>query len=277
MITRAQTRIFGIRLGVDPKIPVIGLMAVAGLLFWYNSRGDQAGSPAPGAPAHSIEPTAGTVSVSTARTRQAGQRRRGIHNDRGTLKLPTVVPANGDIDPILRLDLLDRLAKVELPAANRNLFESGPSEAAMLQAAVPNRVIPLKPVAAIAPPTVVMPGPVTPQLNIPLKYYGFARPSSSAEANRGFFMDGDDILVAAEGQMIKQKYLVVQLTATAAKLEDTQVKMGQSLPVTPEAMEQGGAGFGRQQPGNQTLGQPGMNPGFGGQGNIGNGGEQAEQ
>lgn len=276
MSTATQTRIFGIRLGIDPKLIVLALIAVAGLLFWYNSRGDEEAHPATTAAAHVSEPAAVMVPAGATRTRPSGQRRRG-RDERGTLKLPAVVPANGDIDPILRVDLLDRLAKVELPAANRNLFESGPTEAEMLQAAVPNRKIPLKPIAALTPPTVVPPPPVMPQVNIPLKYYGFARPSSTAEANRGFFMDGDDILVAAEGQMIKQQYLVVQLTATAAKLEDTHMKMGQSLPVTPEAMEQGSPGFGRQLPGNQAPGQPGMNAGFGGQGNFGNGGEQPEQ
>ena len=197
MSTATQTRIFGIRLGIDPKLIVLALIAVAGLLFWYNSRGDEDAHPATTAAAHLSEPAAVTVPTGATRTRPSGQRRRG-RDERGTLKLPAVVPANGDIDPILRVDLLDRLAKVELPAANRNLFESGPTEAEMLQAAVPNRVIPLKPVAALTPPTVVPQPPVMPQVNIPLKYYGFARPSSTAEANRGFFMDGDDILVAAE-------------------------------------------------------------------------------
>jgi hypothetical protein len=54
---------------------------------------------------------------------------------------------------------------------------------------------------------------------------------------RGFFMEGDNILVAIEGQLIQQRYLVVQLTPKTAKLEDTQLKLGQTLQLVPEAAE----------------------------------------
>jgi hypothetical protein len=72
-------------------------------------------------------------------------------------------------------------------------------------------------------------------VNIPLKYYGFARPLG-ANNSRGFFLDGDNVLVASEGETLKQRYLVVQLTPTTARVEDTQVKQGQTLPVMPAAL-----------------------------------------
>ncbi len=267
MSAASQTKIFGIRLGIDPKLVIGALVVLAGVLYWFNSRDDRDPTTATGAAPISSATQTGTAVPMTAKTTHGQQRRRGIHDDRGTLKLPAVVPANGDIDPVLRLDLLSRLSKIEPPGNVRNLFESGPAnDAAQGLGAVPNRMIPVKQAMVTPPvlPPIAPPPPV--QANIPLKYYGFAKPSTAGEANRGFFMDGDDIVVAAEGQLVKQHYLVVQLTPISAKMEDTQLKLGQTLPVTPEALEQGGPAFGRS-PANQGM-QPGqaMNPGFPNQG-----------
>jgi hypothetical protein len=75
-------------------------------------------------------------------------------------------------------------------------------------------------------------------VNIPLKYYGFVKPASRVDANRGFFMAGDNVLVGIEGDMLMSRYLVVSLTPTSARIEDTQMKQGQDLLVAPEANAQ---------------------------------------
>ncbi len=242
MSSAAQTKIFGIRLGVDPKILVGVLVALAGLMFWYNSRGDDepAGS---SSASHAATPAAVPATVETAKNRV--QRRRSSRDDRSTLRLRNIDPSHGDIDPELRLDLLQRLANVKAPSAMRNLFESGPAtQAGGPFAGMPNRVIATtKPVVL---PPVQASYPVMPKIeaNIPLKYYGFVKPVNSGDGNRGFFLDGDNILVATEGQLVQQRYMVVQLNPLSARLEDTQIKMGQTLPVVPEAIERGGSGFG---------------------------------
>jgi hypothetical protein len=206
-------------------------------MFWLNSRGSNEGSSPRVLNTEQANPVAGTV---TKAGRQA-ERHRGSHQDRGTLRLRAVDPTRGDIDPTLRLDFLDRLSKVQAPASMRNLFEAGPAiEPGVAGAAVPNRMIPVK--TPELPP--VRPGyPITPQIaaNIPYKYYGFARPFNPGDGNRGFFMEGDNIFVAVEGQLLENRYLVVQLTPNDARVEDTQVKLGKTLPVVPEAREQPGA------------------------------------
>jgi hypothetical protein len=251
MSATAQTKIFGIRLGIDPKILVVGLLAIAALIFWLNSRGgDEVSSPRV-MNTEQAGPIAGTV---TNAHRQA-DRRRGPHQDRGTLRLRTVDPTRGDIDPTLRLDFLDRLGKVQAPTSMRNLFEAGPTtEPGVAGGSVPNRVIPVK--APELPP--VRPSyPISPQIaaNIPYKYYGFAKPVNSGDGSRGFFMEGDNVFVAVEGQLLENRYLVVQLTPNNARVEDTQVKLGKTLPVVPEAIEQPGA------PGRSMI-PPDANPGI---------------
>jgi hypothetical protein len=245
MNSAAPTKIFGIRLGLDPKIIVVLLIAVAALLFWYNSRSDEE----PSAPAtvsrserNAAPPGAEISSAPTAAGRppvrgSSAARRSSTNADRATtLRMRPIDPTHGDIDPTLRLDLLVRLQSIKPTENSRNLFQMG---AAPLTDALGNPIqhpiIPPKPV----PPTVPSPQPpVEAEVNIPLKYYGFAKPVGQAEYNRGFFLDGDIILVAYEGEVLKQKYVVVELTPTSARIEDTELKKGKTLPLEPQAKEE---------------------------------------
>lgn len=229
MTPAAQTKIFGIRVGVNPKLIVVVLLAIAGLLFWYNSRGgeDESGNTA--------APASVAANTSVEETAAAPVRRGVAGHDRGTLAFRKVDPSGGNIDPTLRLDLLARLQRIELGSTGRNIFETGPSPAA-LQAAARNLrgpVVPPRPIAASRP---VMTAPARPTMSIPLKYYGFVKPADKAKPNRGFFLDGDNVLVASEGEMVLKRYLVVELTPNSAKMEDVQLKQGQTLPVVPEAV-----------------------------------------
>jgi hypothetical protein len=226
-----QTRIFGIPVGVDPKILVGGIILLALILFWYNSRGDEEG-PSPSV----VRPQQVAAPVTVPRSHIATMRRSTQANDRGTLRLKPVDATRGDIDPTLRLDLLTRLQSLEAMTGGRNLFEVGASPAQVAANAPPivgPRVVPATPPVL---PAAIPSGP--PPLQIPLKFYGFVKPADKRETPRGFFMDGDDVLVATEGQLLKQKYRVVSLSATGARVEDVQLKQGQTLPVEPEAMAQ---------------------------------------
>ena len=228
MSAAAQTRVFGIRIAVDPKILVGGLIAAAVLLFWYNSRSDESDAPV------TARPHASATPANSSRRRPV-VRRQAAGNDRGTLRVRPVDASSGKVDPTLRLDLLARVQAVPAAANMRNLFETGPAPlTAEQQKAMHGPVI----VPAAIPPQVA-PTPAVPQeaaLNIPLKYYGFAQPARSGEGNRGFFLDGDNVLVATEGELLGQRYLVVELTPTSARVEDTQVRKGQTLALVAEAL-----------------------------------------
>jgi hypothetical protein len=122
----------------------------------------------------------------------------------------------------------------------RNLFEAGGAVLADMPKLPPHPPkIPVKPVetqvATNQPPA----APAAPQFLIPLKYYGFARSAARAiDGNRGLFMDGDNILIGAEGDLLEKRFLIVALTPNMARLEDTQSRQGQDLQVTPEATAQ---------------------------------------
>ncbi len=223
MSAATQTRIFGIRIGLDPKILIGVLIAVAAALFWYNSRGDdEANTPAATRPesAPAIAPRPHIPARGSVAT-----------NGRGTLRVRPIDATRGDVDPTLRLDLLARLHSVEPVTNGRSLFESGPGpQAASLTKVTGPPIIP-KP---LPPGSQTATASAAPAFTIPLKYYGFVKPTAKGESSRGFFLDGDNVLVASEGELLKQRYLVVALTPTNVRLEDVQLKQGQTLQVVPE-------------------------------------------
>lgn len=232
MAAPAQTKVFGIRIGIDPKILAGILIALAAILFWYNSRSnDDAGPSTSVARPDTAAPTA-TLRPNAIVTSRRGQ---GA-NDNGTLRFRPIDPTRGDVDPTLRLDLLGRLQNVQPAPAGRSLFELGPPPLTPAEKALIEHppVIPKSKPALPAP--VLGSNAIGEQaLNIPLKYYGFVTSGQKGQGSEGLFLDGDNVVVGAEGELVMKRYLVVALTPLSARLEDTQLKKGQTLRVVPAA------------------------------------------
>jgi len=139
------------------------------------------------------------------------------------------------IDPTLRLDLLAKVQAVNMEGGQRNLFAMSTPPPAPLP---PEPKVPVKGVQRAFGPQPQPPPPKPPAAPPPppinLKYYGY---SSAASGNKkhAFFLDGDDILVAGEGEMMKKRYRVVKIGVHSATVEDTQYKHEQTLPLQEEA------------------------------------------
>ncbi|MGE5488532.1 MAG: hypothetical protein ACM3ZB_12020 [bacterium] len=128
------------------------------------------------------------------------------------------------IDPALRLDLLERVQSVAMRGGERNLFQFG---AAPMPKTPEPKVIPQAPEIAktdtAKPVEAAKPQPPP----IPLKFYGYsqARPG----VKRAFFLDGDEIIVADEGALVKKRYRVVRIGINSVVVEDTEHKHEQTL------------------------------------------------
>lgn len=134
------------------------------------------------------------------------------------------------IDPILRLDLLAKVQGVEPAGGSRNLFQYGPPPVkAALKGpepkVIPQPVVPVTDAAKAAGPP--PPPPIT------LKYYGFSTARNNGR-KVAFFLDGDEISVAGEGETVKKRYRVVRIGVNSVLMEDTESKRQQSLPLTEE-------------------------------------------
>ncbi len=133
-------------------------------------------------------------------------------------------PDPSTIDPTLRLDLLARLQSVTLAGGARNLFQFGPPpapkepEPKIVPKPEPQPAENPKPAESLKPP----PPP------IPLKFYGYAGPPRGAE-KRAFFLNGDEIIVAGEGEIIQKRYKVVRIGVNSAVVEDVEHNHQQTL------------------------------------------------
>ncbi|MBK5295317.1 MAG: hypothetical protein JJE04_27020 [Acidobacteriia bacterium] len=223
-------------LGAEPKkmAALAVLLLGAAYSMYVNVFAD-----APGGPAQSAAPAPARVSQAPA---AAAQRTvPSIERDRRALSqewVPTLKPKRPEdvadpmtVDPTLRLDLLAKLAAVSLSGGNRSLFEFSQAplpkvpepkiipkdvaaaKAAELAQAAQTPAAPAEPAKPTAPP-------------IPLKFYGFV---SGGGPRRAFFLNGEDILVATEGQTLQSRYKIIRISLSTAVVEDTQFKSQQTI------------------------------------------------
>jgi hypothetical protein len=223
-----QTVVFGIRLGVDPKI-LLGILGVfLAVLILYDLGGDGGASKASGG----VRAQIATRASGAARQRIIPQRRSSTSSLREGLKLTAVdISRAADMDPTLHYDLLDRLQATPESHGIRNLFQVAATRTAVVSSAeeihgptIIPAPLPVDTISASLPPP--------PPPPIPLKYCGFIKAAGSDKGDRGFFLDGDNVLVGVEGQVLDHRYLIVSLTVTAAKLEDVNQQSGQTLLLT---------------------------------------------
>lgn len=142
------------------------------------------------------------------------------------------------IDPTLRTDILARLGNVPIQGGGRPLFEfaSAPPPKAPDPGIIAVKPPPVKiPVAMTPgrPPGLPAPTATKPQAPpIPLKFYGFT--AARAGAKRAFFLEGEDVYIANEGDIVKKRYKVVRVNLNSVVMEDTEYKQQQTLPLTEQ-------------------------------------------
>jgi hypothetical protein len=122
----------------------------------------------------------------------------------------------------LRLDILEASRKVKYEAGARNPFAMG---------AIPIIPTPFPVKGTPTPPP--GPTPTPPPPPIPLKYYGFA--SKPGEPKRIFLQPegGEQVYIAAQGDIVNRRYRVIQIQPTSVLMEDVLSGNRQSIKVEP--------------------------------------------
>jgi hypothetical protein len=229
------------KVGAEPKkiAALVGLTGLAAYLLYSNLSTPSASSSGAAAEARIARQTAAdsalTAAAQTAATpaRPSAGRRNTSQEFRPAYKRKGVDTST--IDPRLRLDLLAKVQAVELAPAERNLFQFG-AAAPVVPVVDPGKIIPKTQAQIQAEQARLNPGPPAPPPppSITLKYYGYTAQRADGH-KRAFFLDGDDIFVAAEGELIKKRYKVVRIGVTSVEVEDTQFNHTQMLPLAEEA------------------------------------------
>ena len=232
-------------LGAEPKkLAILGalLVAAGGTYYWMSRPDAPAGGTTPpatavkSAPAVAAPTPAAPIKSSSygPRTVRGGRASASGDDFRPTLKLPEGMDVSR-INPMLKLELLDKLRQVSVEGGSRSLFEfytPPPPPVPKPAPIVPKPVNPAdsKP-ADLKPPPPPLPPPPPP---IPLKFYGYSGALRST-VRRAFFLDGEDIVQAGENETIRNRYKIVRIGVNSAVVEDTVAKNQQTLALADEA------------------------------------------
>jgi|HubBroStandDraft_1064217.scaffolds.fasta_scaffold00707_15 hypothetical protein len=195
------------KLGIENRTQVIALavlgaiaVGMLGYEFW---------------PASSTSPA--TAQTSTTPAKPAMKR-----SASGKM-VPVVEPR---LDPTLDLKLLSQSEEIKYAGNGRNIFVAGslavipkPKGNGTAEELAGNALRPL--------PTIPPPPPIT------LKFFGFA--NRSGETKKVFLSQGEDIFIAAEGDIVDRRYRVLHISSTAVDVEDVINNNRQSLPLTQGA------------------------------------------
>ena len=228
-----------VKLGTEDKKKVYilgGLLTVAAVVYYLNS-----GSPSDTTTPPSTAARPSPAAVPRPSGAQTSAARPNRPNDRSSREFrPTLKPKKPEdrpdpttIDPTLRLDLLSKVQAVSVEGVHRNVFEFSQApavEAAKVAASkvkVPSPIVPT-PAQIAATTSATPPTPQAPP--VPLKFYGYISASNQG-GKRAFFVEGEDIHVVTEGDMVKQRYKIVRIGINSVVVEDTQFKSQQTLPL----------------------------------------------
>lgn len=187
-------------------IAAVALLAIAALLLgrWVFSL------TSPGVGAATVTPSTATGDPGAP---QATTRRSNAKT--GTAKKTPVTR----LDPTLEYSLLRTSEDIKYEGNGRNIFE--------MQVDIPK---PIAPVALDQHPMPMVPQGPPPPPPINLKFFGFA--SKKGEPKKVFLSEGEDVFIAAEGDIVDRRYKVLHITATSVEIEDVLNDNRQSIPLT---------------------------------------------
>ena len=194
------------KLGAENRNQVIALAVLGGLAlasmayqFWPSSSTEAVTTSAPA--------TSTTAAHPVMRRNAAGK------------LVPVAEPR---LDPTLDLKLLAQSEDIKYAGNGRNIFVAGslPTIEKPKRPGVTDHPQP----AAIQIPTVPPPPP------IPLKFFGFA--NKPGEPKRVFLVNGEDVFIAGENDIVDRRYRVIHISNTAVEMEDVLNNNRQSIPLT---------------------------------------------
>jgi hypothetical protein len=186
----------------------IGLAVLALGMVVYRVMYPTGSAPATAGAAAPPAPTPGTIPA------RAAAKRVIVSSQRRSAR-----PASS-LDPTLQLGLLRSAEETTYTGSGRNIFRAAP-------VVIPHVVkSPVKVQAQI--PTGPPPPPPPPPIN--LKFFGFA--SKPGEPKKVFLSTGEDVFIAAEGDIVNRRYKILHIGTSSIEVEDVLNNNRQSIPLT---------------------------------------------
>jgi hypothetical protein len=130
---------------------------------------------------------------------------------------------SAQLDPTLRMDAMLVTESLVYSGNGRNIFSanSAPVE-------IPKPIASVRVKQGPPPPPPPPPGPAPPP-PIDLKFFGTA--SGETGKRMAFLLHGDDVFLAADGDIVQKRYKVVSISANSILVEDLTNNNRQTLPL----------------------------------------------
>ena len=116
--------------------------------------------------------------------------------------------AANNLDPTLHLDLLASSEQTKYAGSGRNIFVSQVQDIPQPK----GTGVTDNPTAVYTPPSVQAPPPIN------LKFFGFA--NEPGEPRKIFLSQGDDVFIAAEGDIVNRRYKVMRISPNSVEIQD---------------------------------------------------------
>jgi hypothetical protein len=132
------------------------------------------------------------------------------------------LPAAGSmmaLDPTLHPEWMEAAESLEYEGKGRNIFSMSSAPVVIEKPQGP-----IRPSAAVA----IAQGPPPPP-PIELKFFGYE--AHAGGARKAFLLHGDDVFIAAAGDVVDHRYKVVQIAPLSIQVEDLPYNNTQTLPL----------------------------------------------
>lgn len=204
---------------------IFGVLLLVFVAYAYNSF--FGGSPNPAATPPPVSESAGT---SSSGRRVETESSEPVSNTRGQTVAPGIAAkmmasTSSSLDPTLDESAMLRTESLVYSGTGRNIFSAISAPPPMV---IPKNVPNARPgAAAAAGPPVPTGPPLPPPIN--LKFFGTAvRLNGKRQA---FLLDGEDVYLASEGDIVARRYRIVSISAASIRVEDLVNNDTQTLPM----------------------------------------------
>jgi hypothetical protein len=129
------------------------------------------------------------------------------------------LPSASQLDPTLHPEKMELAESTQYHGNGRNIFSknSAPVD-------IPKPIAPARPGPPPPPPGPPPPPPID------LRFYGFA--SKQGGKPRIFLLQGEEVYIASEGEVVARRYRVGQISANSVMIQDMPNNNTQSIPLS---------------------------------------------
>ena len=132
-----------------------------------------------------------------------------------------VATTSGQLDPTLHTEAMEASESLIYTGNGRNIFSAN-----SIPVAMEKPIAPARPVRGPVVPAVYVPPPPPP---IELKYFGTETMPDGER--RAFLLHGEDVFIAATGDIVNRRYRIGHILANSIEVEDMATNNKQMLPL----------------------------------------------